>query len=99
MSEGRSHNAAANKIAQKLHAEYNANKGVDVVTPKMAVEVETETTVQDGIKQLQGHKKPAYIAGANQETIKIALKLTEGTTIGVMDKSGKVVKKSTRKKA
>lgn len=98
MSEGKSHTAAANKIAQKYNAEYNAEKGVDIVTNKMAVEVETEKTVQSGIQQLQGHKKPAYIAGSNQETVKIALELTKKTTIGVMDKEGNIVKRSTRKK-
>ena len=98
MAESRSHKIAANRIARKLNTQYNNSDGVDIVTKNIAIEVETESTVKKGLRQLQGHKKPSYIAGANQKTIKKALEATEGTTIGVMDSQGNIIKKSSRKK-
>ena len=98
MSESNSHKRAANKIARKLNTDYNNGKGIDINTTKVAIEVETESTVSGGIQQLQGHRKPSYIAGANLEAVKKALEATEGTTVGVMDSSGNIVKKSTRKR-
>ena len=52
--ESRSHKIAANRIAKHHKAEYNKGQGPDINIPKMAIEVETETTVKDGIRQLQG---------------------------------------------
>jgi hypothetical protein len=98
MSENKSHKTASNRIAGKYNAEYNSNKGVDIVTPKIAIEVETEHTISSGMQQLQGHKKSAYIAGTNREAVNKALERTKGTTIGVMDNQGNVVRRSTRKK-
>ncbi len=98
MPENKSHKTTSSRIAGKYNTEYNSNKGVDIVTPNIAIEVETESTISTGIQQLQGHKKKAYIAGTNQEAVKNALEITKGTTIGVMDNQGNIVKKSTRKK-
>ena len=97
MPESRAHKTTANRIAKKYRTAYNPDEGVDVVTRQIAVEVETPGTVSDGMRQLQGHKKPAYIAGANQEAVDEALEKTAGTTIGVMDSQGRIVKRSTRK--
>ncbi len=99
MPENKSHKTASNRIAEKYNTEYNPNKGVDIVTPNIAIEVETKSTVSSGIQQLQGHRKKSYIAGTNQEVVKKALERTKGTTIGVMDNQGNIIKKSTRKKA
>ncbi|MFT7613904.1 MAG: hypothetical protein ACI9J3_002884 [Parvicellaceae bacterium] len=99
MAESKPHKDTSNRIAKKNNADYNSKKGVDIVTNSRAIEVETENTVKSGIKQLQGHKKPSYIAGTNQKAVDKALELTKGTTIGVMDKDGNIVKSSTRKKS
>ena len=98
MSESRSHKTAANRIARKLGAEYNDGKGVDVKGRRATVEVETPETVGDAPSQLRGHRGPAYIAGTNRQAVERALEVTQGTTIGVMDNQGKVVKRSTRKR-
>ncbi len=92
MTESKSHKATSKRIAEKYNTEYNSDKGVDIVTPNIAIEVETESTISTGIQQLQGHIKKVYIAGTNQETIKKALDITKGTTIGVMDNQGNIVK-------
>lgn len=98
MPESKPHKATANRIAKKLNADYNPRKGVDINAKNAAVEVEMPNTVKDGLRQLQGFKKPVYIAGANQEAVKKALKVTQGTTVGVMDNTGNIIKSSSRKK-
>jgi hypothetical protein len=97
MSESKSHKTTANRIAKKLKAEYNSGEGVDIKSKKATVEVETFETVSEAPRQLQGHRGQAYIAGTNKATVEKALEVTQGTTIGVMDNQGKIVKKSTRK--
>lgn len=98
MTESRSHKTAANRIAQKLGTEYNNGPGVDVKSKRATVEVETPDTVPDALGQLRGHRGPVYIAGTNQDAVNKALETTKGTTVGVMDNQGKIVKRSTRKK-
>lgn len=97
MSELRSHKTTANRIAKKYNTSYISDEGVDIVTKKVKVEVETEGNVSSGIKQLCGSKGKVYIAGVNKNTVKEALEKTKDTTIGVMDNQGRIIKKSTRK--
>ncbi len=98
MTESRSHKTTSNRIAKKLNSEYNNGKGVDIKSSKATVEVETPETVGDAPRQLRGHRGPAYIAGTNKAAVDKALEVTQGTTIGVMDNQGNIIKKSTRKK-
>ena len=93
----RSHETTANRVAQQHGVDYNKGKGPDVQAPHITVEVETQGNVSDGIRQLQGHSGPVYIAGANQQTIDEALNATQNTTVGVMDSQGGIVKPSTRR--
>ena len=97
MTESRSHRTAANRIAKKFNTDYNDGKGVDIKSKRATIEVETLDTVSEAPGQLRGHRGPAYIAGTNQATVQRALEVTQGTTIGVMDNQGNIVKKSTRK--
>lgn len=98
MGESKKHRSTALRIARKEGVEYNPGPGPDVPGKRRIVEVETAETVGDGIRQLQGYKKPVYIAGADGTAVKTALKRTNGTTVGVMNSQGKVVKRSTRKR-
>ena len=98
MDSSRSHDTAAKRIAGKYKGKYNKGKGADIKLPNIAIEVETEDTINDGPRQLQGHQGPVYIAGTSKRAVKKALERVENTTIGVMDKDGNIVKKSKRKK-
>lgn len=98
MTESRSHKIAANRIAKKYGVEYNDGAGPDVKSSRATVEVETADTVAGAAAQLRGHRGPVYIAGSNQEAVEKALEATKGTTIGVMDNSGNVLTRSTRKR-
>lgn len=90
------HDKTANRIARKEGTAYNEGQGPDINTGRRAVEVETKDTVQDGLRQLQGFRKPVYIAGADRKATEAALDATAGTTIGVMSHTGRVIKRSTR---
>jgi len=98
MTESRSHKTTANRIAKKMNTEYNDGKGVDIQSTNATIEVETPETVADALGQLQGHRGPVYIAGANKEAVNKAMETTKGTTVGVMDSQGNIVKPSTRKR-
>ena len=96
MAEERSHKATANRIAKRLGTTYEGGKGVDVKSPRATVEVESPTTMANALTQLQGHRGKVYIAGTNMEAVQKAIDVTKGTTVGVMDNQGNIVKKSTR---
>jgi hypothetical protein len=97
MAEDRSHKTTVNRLSKMFGTEPQ-EKGADIQTNNLVIEVETEKTINEGISQLQGYKKRVYIAGVNKETVEQALDATKGTTVGVMDNQGNIVKKSTRKK-
>lgn len=98
MPESKSHKTTSNRIAKKYNTDYNNGNGVDVKSPRATIEVETSDTVKDAPGQLRGHKGPCYIAGTNAEAVQKALEVARGTTIGIMDNQGNIVKRSTRKK-
>jgi len=92
------HDQTAARIARSEGVAYNRGQGPDVNTIRRAVEVETAETVRDGLRQLQGFRKPVYIAGADAEATEAALEETDGTTVGVMNSHGRIVKSSSRRK-
>ena len=93
----KTHDKVADQIAGKEGGSYNRGQGPDINTGRRAIEVETENTVNDGLRQLQGFRKPVYIAGATRKATANALEATRGTTVGVMDQRGKVVRRATRR--
>ena len=92
------HDTTAEKLAKKEGVDYNRGAGADIQAKRRVIEVETEKTANDGLRQLQGYRKPVYIAGADAKATEAALEATKGTTVGVINQQGKVVKSSTRKK-
>ena len=93
------HDETAELIARKERVEYNRGQGPDVNSIRRAIEVETTKTARDALRQLQGFRKPVYIAGATAEATQAAMKVAQGTTVGVMDPHGKAVKCSTRRQS
>ena len=92
------HDTTAQRIADKKDVPYNRGQGPDIKTPRQTIEVETTGTISDAGRQLQGYRGPVYVAGANDAATKAALKHYEDTTIGVMNSSGEILQRSTRKK-
>lgn len=92
------HDTTATRIAKKERTRYNPGPGPDISTFRRVIEVETKYTVHHGFRHLRGYRKPVYIAGAAPDATKKALAAAEGTTVGVMDHRGHVLKKSTRRR-
>ena len=95
---GSKHDKVARQIAKKQNTTYNQGQGPDVKTSQRAIEVETMRTVGDAARQLAGHQKPVYVAGADAEATKKALQHYDNTTIGVMNSKGQILKRSTRRR-
>lgn len=93
---GTKHDKTAERLARKERVSYNRGRGPDINASRRAIEVETAKTARDGLRQLRGFRKPVYIAGADRAATAAALKATRGTTVGVMNSNGKIVKPSTR---
>ncbi len=92
------HDTTAARIAKKERTRYNPGPGPDINTRRRVIEVETRYTVHHGFRHLRGFRRPVYIAGAAPDATKMALKAAVGTTVGVMDHRGKVLKRSTRRR-
>ena len=92
------HDKTAQQIAENKGASYNKGPGPDVKTPRQTIEVETTNTIDDAGRQLQGHRGPVYVAVTDDKDIPKAVERYDGTTIGVMDSSGEVIKPSSRKR-
>ena len=73
-------------------------QGPDIKAPRQTIEVETTNTIGDAGRQLQGHRGPVYVAVTDDKDIPKAVQRYDGTTIGVMNSSGEVVKPSSRKR-
>ena len=92
------HERVAKKIERKRNIKYNPGKGIDFNASNFAGEVEpNKESLSGGMRQLQGYKKPSYII-VPKNVVREAIDRTKGTTVGVMDETGKIVKRSTRKK-
>ena len=92
------HDRTAKRLAQREGVDYNRGQGADVKGSRRVIEAETEATAPDGLRQLRGYRRPVYIAGADAKATKAALRATKGTTVGVMNSTGKIMKPSTRKR-
>ena len=90
------HDRTATRLADREGVPYNRGRGADIQAPGRVIEVESRDTVRDGLRQLRGHRKPVYIAGTDREATEAAIEATKGTTVGVMDPNGRIVKRSTR---
>lgn len=97
MTESRQQKTIATRLAKKFNTEYLPGVGADVKTKRIAIKVVTEDTIEDGMRELRGHRKPVYLAGTNKSAINAALEAIQGTTVGVMNNQGKIVEKSKRK--
>lgn len=91
------HDEIAQRIARKYHTEYKSDKGIDIVTRDRVIEVETKPgSISQGIGQVAKSSKARYLA-VNKQNINNALEATDGTGIGVMTQTGRIVKKASRK--
>jgi hypothetical protein len=92
------HDEIAKKLAKKFNTEYKSDKGVDLVTPDKVIEVETKkSSLLQGISQAVKSQKARYLA-VNKINVNNALEATKNTGVGAMNKTGRIIKKASRKK-
>lgn len=92
------HDEIANKLAKKFNTEYKSDKGIDLVLSNRVIEIETKKAgIVQGIKQVEKSQKARYLA-VNKINVNNAIQATEGTGIGIMSETGKIIKKASRKK-
>lgn len=90
------HDQIANKLAKKFGTGYKSDEGIDLVLPNRVIEVETKKAgIQEGIKQVERSEKARYLA-VNKINVNNAIFATQGTGIGVMNQTGRIVKKAGR---
>jgi hypothetical protein len=92
------HDEIAKKLAKKFKTEYKSDKGIDLVLKDKVIEVETKkNSLSQGIGQVAKSQKARYLA-VNKININNALEATKNTGIGVMNETGKIMKKASRKR-
>lgn len=90
------HDQIAEKLANKFNTEYKSDEGIDIVTNTRVVEVEThKSTLDQGIGQISRSSKARYLA-VPESLIKSAVERTEGTGIGIMSGTGRIIKRAGR---
>jgi len=92
------HDEIADKLAKKFKTEYKSDKGIDLVISDKVIEVETKkASLSQGIGQVIKSQKARYLA-VNKININNALEATKRTGVGVMNETGRIIKKASRKK-
>lgn len=92
------HDEIAEKLARKFGTDYKKHKGIDIVTNNRVIEVETKKDgIYQGIGQVSRSSKARYLA-VNKINITNALEATDGSGIGVMGESGRIIKKAGRQR-
>ena len=90
----KAHTATGRRIAKRYKATYNEGDGIDIHADGIMIEVETTATIEEGVQRLTKHQGRVFVAVTNKEGIAEALRLTQGTSVGVMDPRGNIVKES-----
>ncbi len=92
------HNKIADKLAKKLKTKHR-HEGVDIVTGGKAIEVAVSPEdVRTSVEQLKRSRAGKKYMAVPPVMVKEAKKLLEGTGIGVMTTSGKIRKRSRKKR-
>ncbi|MCX5800489.1 MAG: hypothetical protein NTX17_03790 [Candidatus Eisenbacteria bacterium] len=97
MGENKAHKAVVHRIIHQYGGKCDPEKGADVKIPFIGtVEAETDKIVSVALTQLRGYRGPVYVAGTN--AVEKTFEVKTGTTIGVTDNKGNIIKSSTRKR-
>jgi hypothetical protein len=92
--QNKAHTATLRRIAVRYGATINDGEGFDIQAEGITIEVETSASIGRAIKRLLVRPGPVYVAVTNKETVSLAIRLTRGTRVGVMDPYGEIVKQS-----
>lgn len=92
MTNNKAHSAVVNRILARYHGTLSADGLLDIVTGDMLIAVETTATLAAAMAQIHLLTGNRYIAVTNQESLADALRLADGTDIGVMNSKGDIIK-------
>jgi rRNA-processing protein FCF1 len=86
----KAHTATVHRIAKR----YNLKTGGDgdIAGDGICIEVETTASISEGIHRLAARSGRVYVAITNKEGLQDALRLAEGTRVGVMNPQGDIIK-------
>jgi len=87
----KAHSATVRRIKDRYGGVSGDAYGIDIVAEELRIEVETSATLGGGVDRLSALDGVRYIAVTNKEAIHDALRLVDGTGIGVMDGHGNVL--------
>lgn len=87
----KAHAATMRRICERYGGSTNHTDGVDVVVGNLRIEIETWATLTEGIDRLTALNGFRYVAVTNKDAIPDALRLVDGTGIGVMDPQGRIL--------
>jgi hypothetical protein len=88
----KAHSAVVNRILARYQGTLAEDGAIDIIAGEMLIAVETTATLPANIAQILEISGQRYVAVTNQESLVEALRLTEGTSVGVMDARGEIVK-------
>lgn len=88
----KAHSAVVNRILARYQGT-PANDGLlDIIAGDMLIAVETSATLATAMPQIHALGGLRYVAVTNHESLEEALRLTEGSAVGVMNARGEIVK-------
>ena len=91
----KAHTATLNRICRKYGLQANSDgQPYDIQTCELIIEVETSASVPEAVKRLDSLPSPVYIAVTNKEGIGFAELHVQGTSIGLLDPQGNVIRPS-----
>jgi hypothetical protein len=88
----KAHSAVVNRILSRYQGTLADDGAIDVIADGMQIAVETTATLPGNIQQLLALTGTCYIAVTNQESLVEALRLTAGSSVGVMNARGEIIK-------
>ena len=98
MGKKSEHDKMAERLAKKFKTKHR-REGVDIKVGDRAVEVATtDSDLRQSVGQLRRSRKEKKYLAVPRDKLRKAKELTEGTGIGVMGPSGKIVKRARKKK-
>lgn len=87
----KAHTATVRRIAALWGGLLGPAGSPDIVLPDGRIEVETSATLAQGIANLRLAYGRRYVAVTNKETIPEALRLVDGTGIGLLNSHGEIL--------
>jgi hypothetical protein len=90
----KAHTAVLRRIATRYQGILGQDGQPDVTAGEMLIEVETAATLPQGIARLLPLSGRRYVAVTNREALDEALRLTEGTGLGVMTPQGDILREA-----